>query len=107
MIPPPGGGGVRTVSVAYVYLLRSQRDGTFYVGWTTDVRRRLVEHAATGTTYTKRKGPWMLIGFETHRSIESAKARERSLKRHPRMLALLKKRLLNQAASGSLRQVVG
>ena len=106
MIPPPVGGGVRT-KAAYVYLLRSQVDGTFYLGWTTNVRRRLVEHAAIGTPYTKRKGPWQLMGFATHPSIESAKARERSLKHHNRMLALLKKRLLNQAATGSLRQVVG
>ena len=107
MIPPPGGGGVRTKPVAYVYLLRSQRDDTFYVGWTTDVRRRLVEHDALGTSYTRQKGPWRLIGFETHPSIDSAKARERGLKHHPRMLTLFKKRLLNQAAVGSLRQVVG
>ena len=107
MIPPPVGGGGRTDAVAYIYLLRSQLDGTFYLGWTTDVRRRLVEHAAFGTTYTKRKKPWQLVGFESHPSIEAAKARERSLKHHPRLLALLKKRLLNQAANSSLRQVVG
>ena len=106
MIPPPVGGGVRT-KLAYVYLLRSQLDGTFYLGWTTDVRRRLVEHAAMSTPSTSRKGPWQLVGFETHASSESAKARERSLKHHPRMLTLLKKRLLNQAANGNLRQVVG
>ena len=107
MIPPPGGGGVRT-KTTYVYLLRSQSDGTFYVGWTTEVRRRLVEHAAGLSEYMKRKGPWDLIGFERHPSSEAAKMRERSLKRHPRILMLFKKRLLNQAArQGSLSQVVG
>ena len=107
MIPPPGAGGVRGMT-AYVYLLRSQADGSFYVGWTTDVRRRLVEHAAGHTMYTRRKGPWRFVGFESFPSHEAAKTRERSLKQPPRMLMVFKKRLLNQAAiDGSLRQVVG
>jgi len=44
MIPPPPAGGAHLQRAAYVYLLQSRRDGTFYVGWTTNVGRRLVEH---------------------------------------------------------------
>lgn len=50
---------------------------------------------------------WDLVGFEAYPSAEAAKARERALKRNPRMLRFFKKRLLNRAAVGRPRQVMG
>ncbi len=91
----------------YVYMLKSRKDGTLYLGWTTNLLRRLVEHNQGRSTFTRRKIPWQLVGFETYASAEKAKGRERLLKRNPRMLIHFKKRLLNQAASGGQRQVVG
>ena len=58
VIPPPGVGGASSRGVAYVYLLKSRKDGTFYVGWTTDVLRRLVEHNQGLSGFTRRKQPW-------------------------------------------------
>lgn len=107
MIPPPAAGGAQSKGICCVYLLKSRTDGTFYFGWTTDLVRRLVEHNAGLSTYTRRKRPWQLIGFERSVSVEQAKARERLLKQNPRMLTYFKKRLLNQAASRGRRQVVG
>ena len=92
---------------AFVYLVRSRQDETSYVGWTTEPLRRLVEHNSGLSTYSRRKSPWQLMGFEPCHSAEEAKARERALKHNPRMLRLFKKRLLNQAATGRRRQVVG
>jgi len=103
MIPPPVGGGAQR---AYVYLLRSRKEGTFYIGWTTDPVRRLIEHNDGQHYFTRRKIPWQLIGFEMFHSIDAAKRRERALKHNPRMQMLFKKRLLNRAAVGSPRQVV-
>jgi putative endonuclease len=107
MIPRPGTGGAPARPAAYVYLLRSRKDGTYYVGWTTDPVRRLVEHNARLSTYTNRKLPWQLIGVEPQATVEVAKAYERSLKRSPRNLARFKKRVLNRAAIGRLCQGVG
>ena len=108
MIPPPVAGGAPVIRpAAYVYLLQSRRDRTCYVGWTTDPVRRLVEHNAGDSRFTRRNGPWRLIGVEVYASAEAAKAREWALKHHPRMLMLFKKRLLNRAAVGRPRQVVG
>jgi len=112
MIPPPacqGGARVGQRTDSYVYLLKSQTTGKFYIGWTTDLRRRLEDHAKGESTYTKSRGPWVLVGWERFRTSEEAKTRERSLKHHPRMLALFKKRLVNvvQTASGGPRRVVG
>jgi len=81
---------------SYVYLLRSMKDGNFYVGWTTDVNHRLKEHNAGLTRSTKARRPFELVGYETYPSSGAAKKRERTLKHCPHMNALFKKRLLNQ-----------
>ena len=107
MIPPPAGDGATALRKSCVYLLQSHRDGTYYVGWTTEPSRRLVEHNRGASPYTRRKRPWRLIGVEWHRSAEEAKAHERALKQRPQMLQLFKKRVLNRAASGRPQQVVG
>ena len=110
MIPPPGRqGGGRVKGEACVYLLRSLTTQQYYLGWTTDLARRLEEHAAGQSAYTKARGPWALVGYERYENHAAAKHRERMLKRHPRQLAQFKKRILNvfQTASGGLGQVVG
>lgn len=99
MIPPPLGqervkGKVMETKNAYVYLLRSDRTNKFYIGYTTDLKKRLQEHNSGKSYYTASKGPWILIAYEIHADIESAKKREWSLKHSPRMLALFKKRAL-------------
>ena len=112
MIPRPDTGGAPAHRPGYVYLLQSRQDGTFYVGWTTDPVRRLVEHNAAIAGYTSRKRPWRLIGVEPKPSAGAAKAYERSLKHSPKNLArfkerVLNKRVLNRAAIGRPRQGVG
>ena len=81
-----------------MYLLQGRYEGTFYVGWTTDLLRRLAEHNEHLSTYTRRKAPWKLMGFEVYPTVEEAKQRERTLKHNPRMLALFKKRLSRMAS---------
>ncbi|MBI1978153.1 MAG: GIY-YIG nuclease family protein [Candidatus Omnitrophica bacterium] len=78
---------------AFVYLLRSSK-GRFYLGWTTDIKRRLGEHNSGGSLYTRSRGPWELVSYEAFSSIEDAKERERTVKKNPRMFKLLKKRAL-------------
>ena len=107
MIPPPVGGDATAQGESVVYLLKSCCDGTFYLGWTTGLSRRLVEHNSGFSSFSRRKRPWQLVGWERYRSPAEAKARERTLKRNPRMLQLFKKRVLNRAVVGLPRQVVG
>jgi len=101
------------MSKSFVYLLKNRTDGTWYLGWTTHILRRLVEHNEGQTFSTKRNAPWQLMGFDIYPTSEQAKIRERALKHHPRMLhnprilQLFKKRVLNRVATGHLRQVVG
>jgi len=107
MIPQPVAGGAPERSTAHVYLVRSRQDGTYYVGWTTNPVRRLGEHNAGRSTFTRRKRPWQLVGVEPHPTAEAARRYERSLKRSPLKLAVFKKRMLTRAAEGRRRQVVG
>lgn len=81
-------------SQAYVYLLQNKAE-EFYVGWTTDIKRRVKEHNAGKSRYTKSRVPWELVGYEVFSNKDEAKKRERVLKRNPRMLSYFKKRALS------------
>ncbi len=64
----------------YVYILECA-DTTYYTGITTDIERRIAEHAAgTGAKYTKGRGPLTLIYQEEHVDRSSASKREIEIK---------------------------
>jgi putative endonuclease len=72
-----------------VYLLASSRRGTLYVGVTSNLIGRIWQHrngAADG--YTKRYGVRMLVWYEQHRTMMSAIAREKTLKKWSRQWKL-------------------
>ena len=74
------------VLVAYVYILASRKNGTLYVGVTSDLLRRIHEHKlAVIDGFTKRYGIKRLVWFEVHESIEAAIRREKRLKKWPRL----------------------
>lgn len=64
----------------YVYVLRSIKDGRFYTGYTTNLKRRLTEHNAGKVFSTKHRSPFELIYYEACRHQEDALRRERYLK---------------------------
>ena len=65
----------------YVYILQC-RDGSLYVGWTTDVPSRLAKHAdGTAAKYTRSRRPVTLVYSESHESKLAAIRRERQVKR--------------------------
>jgi len=65
----------------YVYILKSQIDGTYYKGVTMDYLKRLQEHNSGLSEYTSRKMPWKIIYVESHSSKRSALIRELKLKK--------------------------
>ena len=91
MTPSPLSGDAKDRS--YVYLLQSQKDEKCYLGWTTDLLRRLGEHNEGLNTSTKSRMPFSLIGFETYSSQKEARERERILKQNPKMYRNFKKRV--------------
>ena len=64
----------------YVYVLKSQKDGSWYTGCTSDLRKRLVEHNEGKSEHTRSRGPYELIYYEASLSKQDAFARERYLK---------------------------
>ncbi|MFF2485611.1 GIY-YIG nuclease family protein [Microbacterium sp. NPDC058062] len=62
-----------------VYILRCC-DGTYYVGSTTDVNRRLEQHrAGMGSAYTRRRLPVELVWMEEFDRIDLAFAWEKRI----------------------------
>ena len=50
-----------------MYILRSKKDGSLYVGHTNDLGRRLAQHNdPLGKSYTAKHGPWELAHSEEH-----------------------------------------
>lgn len=64
----------------YVYILFSLKDNGLYIGFTTDLKNRLILHAKGEVTATKFRTPLKLIHYEYFINLEDAKAREKFLK---------------------------
>ena len=64
----------------YVYILQSLRDKGLYIGYTTDLKNRLVQHASGKVTSTKLRISFKLIHYEYFINKADAKAREVFLK---------------------------
>ena len=78
----------------YVYVIQSSETYGLYVGFTKDLKKRLVEHNTNKSFSTRKKGPWKLVYYESYRNEEDAITREKNLKYHGQALARLKKRIL-------------
>ena len=63
----------------YVYVLRSESDSGFYIGFSTNLRA--LKAASRHESFaTKSRGPWKLIYYEAYTEREDAEGRERFLK---------------------------
>jgi putative endonuclease len=65
-----------------VYILASQRNGTLYIGVTSDLVQRTWEHKHNQTDgFTKKHHVHMLVYYEYHDDMDSAIRREKQLKK--------------------------
>lgn len=64
----------------YTYILRSEKSGRFYTGYTNNLRKRLIQHNEGLSYYTKRDKPYLLVYFEACLSEDDARSRELYLK---------------------------
>ncbi len=67
----------------YVYLLRNRRSGRIYIGYSSDLRRRMKEHGEN----------WELLYYEAYQEKRIAQKREKQLKKYGGSLRALKRRL--------------
>jgi putative endonuclease len=64
----------------YVYILVC-RDNSFYIGYTADLKKRILEHnTGQGSFYIKSKLPVKLVCYEKYFNEQEARNRERQLK---------------------------
>lgn len=64
-----------------VYIMANQRNGTLYVGVTSDLIQRVWQHREGGQGgFTARYGCKMLVWFELHGDMERAILREKQIK---------------------------
>jgi putative endonuclease len=64
----------------YVYILKSKKDGSFYIGSTKDVVQRLQFHNRGLNRSTKAKIPWSIVKVEEYSGVSLALKREKFLK---------------------------
>ena len=85
----------------YVYVLRSVKDSSFYIGYTTNLKRRFSEHNDGRSQATKYKRPYCLLFYEAFTNRIDAKHREEYLKsgwEFRNLKTLLKKTLEGEVA---------
>jgi len=78
----------------FVYILASQRNGTLYIGVTSDLHQRMEQHReGVGSAFVKKYGVYRLVYYEEYPLYVAAIQREISLKRWKRAwkLALIEK----------------
>jgi putative endonuclease len=66
---------------SYVYILASQRNGTLYVGSTTNLVQRIWEHKnKVRPGFTAKYNVHLLVYYEAHQELMEAARREKRLK---------------------------
>ncbi|MBI2552197.1 GIY-YIG nuclease family protein [Candidatus Uhrbacteria bacterium] len=79
----------------YVYVIKSERNGNTYVGYSNDLKRRFMEHNRGLSHSTKTGVPWTLVYYESYRSKADARYREDNLKKHAKAYGQLRGRIKN------------
>ena len=79
----------------YVYILRSRKQkGAVYIGQTKDLKKRVFEHNAQQSTYSKKYAPWLLETYISFTEEKDAKSFETYLKTNSGK-AFMRKRLIS------------
>jgi len=82
----------------YVYIFRSQKDKKLYIGFTSNLKKRIRKHQAGEVTSTKTRRPLRLIFYEAFLVKQDALRRERYFKTQK------EKASLKQIIRNSLKQ---
>ena len=68
-----------------LYILASHKDGTLYIGVTSNLVKRVYEHKNNLVDgFTKQYGVHLLVYYEVHQTMEDAILREKQMKKWKR-----------------------
>ena len=68
----------------YLYIIQSEKDDSFYIGTTQNLKERVLRHNQGRSKYTRTKRPWKLVFNEEHPDRSSAMKKEYAIKRQKR-----------------------
>ena len=75
----------------FVYVIQDLGDfDNFYLGSTSDLKRRLSEHNLCPGHYTSKR-KWRVVYYEAYLSLKAARRREKSLKKGKARMLLMKR----------------
>jgi predicted GIY-YIG superfamily endonuclease len=100
MLLPQRGGAGHASAMPFTYMLKCS-DGSYYVGSTWNLERRLFEHnCGVGARYTARRRPVLLVWSQEFARIDEAFALEKRIQNWSRAkrLALIEGRLADLPA---------
>ena len=76
----PGSENSSMIIFYYTYILESLKNGNLYIGYTKNLRKRLIEHNQGKSKSSKPYLPWKPIYYEACLNIDDAKRREKYFK---------------------------
>jgi putative endonuclease len=69
------------MKAGYVYIMANRKNGTIYIGVTSDLVKRVWEHKnGVVPGFTKRYGCNLLVWYEAHEELQQARQRELQMK---------------------------
>jgi putative endonuclease len=69
------------IEVYYTYIIQSEQDGSYYIGYSKDPVKRLKKHNSSNTGYTSTKQPWEIVFLQSFPTKQEAIGYEKKLKR--------------------------
>ena len=70
----------------YVYIMASKRNGTIYIGVTSDLIARVWQHRnGLVAGFTKKRGCKLLVWYEAYDDLQKARLRELQMKKWKRL----------------------
>ena len=80
----------------FVYIMASGRNGTLYIGVTSDLVKRAWEHRnGIVAGFTRKYGCKLLVWYEVHEDLQQARLRELQMKKWKRLWKLREIEQLN------------
>jgi putative endonuclease len=77
------------VKAGYVYIMASRRNGTLYIGVTSDLVKRAWEHRnGVVPGFTRKYGCKLLVWYAAHDDLQQARLRELQMKKWKRIWKL-------------------
>jgi putative endonuclease len=69
------------MKAGYVYIMANRKNGTIYIGVTSDLVKRVWEHKnGVVPGFTKKYGCKLLVWYEAHEDLQQARQRELQMK---------------------------